>query len=185
MAKLNRREFGGLALAATQAGSLFGATGIDDTLREGLQRRRIPAVTAMVATADKTLYSGAFGKRDSSSGVKVTPDSIFQIASMTKALTSVAAMQLVEQGKLTLDEPVSRHLPRLAGVQVLEGFDAAGKAILRPATKPVTLLHLLTHTSGFAYPTWHEGMYKYSQQAPPVPAGACCEYLYIPSCQVG
>ena len=89
----------------------------------------------MAATADKITYTGAFGKRDSASGIDVKPDSIFAIASMTKAVTSVAAMQLVERGKLTLDEPVSKHLPELAKLNVLEGFDSAGKPILRPATK--------------------------------------------------
>ncbi len=141
--------------------------GIDQTLSDGIVNHKIPMVTAMVASADKILYSGAFGKRDSASGLAVQPDSIFQIASMTKAITSVAAMQLVERGKLTLDEPVAKHLPQLAKLDVLEGFDGAGKAVLRPSTKPITLHHLLTHTSGFAYSIWDEEMFKYSQQAPP------------------
>ena len=113
-----------------------------------MTRRKIPAVVAMVATPDKITYSGAFGKRDSASGIGVKPDSIFFIASMTKAITTTAALQLVERGKLTLDEPVSKHLPELAKLDVLQGFDKSGKPILRPASKPVTLKHLLTHTSG-------------------------------------
>jgi CubicO group peptidase (beta-lactamase class C family) len=125
----------------------------------------------MVASSDKILYSGAFGKRDAASGVAVQPDSIFQIASMTKAITSAAAMQLVERGKLKLDEPVARHLPELGKLDVLEGFDAAGKPVLRPARKPVTLRHLLTHTSGFAYPNWCEEMFKYTQATQPLPPG--------------
>ena len=162
------------ALLGTQPKRLFGASGsseIDRTLREGIQRRSIPCVTAMVASQDKILYSGAFGKRDSASGVDVRPDSIFQIASMTKAITSVAAMQLVEQGKVKLDEPVAKHLPQLGKLDVIEGFDAAGKPVLRPARKPVTLRHLLTHTSGFAYPTWSEEMFKYTQATVPLPPG--------------
>ena len=82
---------------------------------------------------------------------------------MTKAVTSVAAMQLVEQGRLKLDEPVARHLPQLARLDVIEGFDPDGKPVLRPANKLITLRHLLTHTSGFAYPTWSEEMFKYTQ----------------------
>jgi len=172
MTLISRREFGGAALLAAQASRLFGKSpGIDQTLSEGIVARKIPMVTAMVASANKILYTGAFGKRDSASGMAVQPDSIFQIASMTKAITSVAAMQLVERGKVSLDEPAFRHLPQLANLNVLEGFDGAGKPVLRPATKPVTLRHLLTHTSGFAYPTWHEAMFKYSQQVP-VPPGA-------------
>ena len=176
MTKLTRRQFGGTLLVATQAAPrLFGksaSTGaIDKVLREGIQSRQIPCVTAMVASTDSILYSGAFGKRDSASGIDVKPDSIFAIASMTKAITSVAAMQLVERGRLKLDEPVAKHLPELAKMEVLEGFDAAGKPVLRPATKPITLRHLLTHTSGFAYPTWHEGMFKYTQATAPLPPG--------------
>ena len=175
MTKLTRRQFGGTLLAAQAAPRLFGksasAGAIDRVLSEGIQRRQIPCVTAMVASTDSILYSGAFGKRDSASGVDVKPDSIFAIASMTKAITSVAAMQLVERGRLKLDEPVAKHLPELAKLDVLQGFDAAGKPVLRPATKPVTLRHLLTHTSGFAYPTWHEGMFKYTQATTPLPPG--------------
>jgi CubicO group peptidase (beta-lactamase class C family) len=167
-----------MLLLGTQAERLFGASAsassiaIDRTLREGIERRKIPCVTAMVASQNEILYSGAFGKRDSASGIDVQPDSIFAIASMTKAITSVAAMQLVERGKLKLDEPVAKHLPELAKLDVIEGFDAAGKPVLRPATKAITLRHLLTHTSGFAYPTWSEEMFKYTQATAPIPAGA-------------
>jgi methyl acetate hydrolase len=172
MTRISRREFGGIALLAAQAKSLIGAPiGIDQTLSEGIVNRKIPMVAAVVASANKTLYSGAFGKRDIASGIPVQVDSIFQIASMTKAITSVAAMQLVERGKVALDEPVARHLPQLTKLDVLEGFDASGQPVLRPATKPVTLRHLLTHTSGFAYSVWHEGMFKYGQLNP-IPTGA-------------
>jgi CubicO group peptidase (beta-lactamase class C family) len=164
-----------MALLGSQAQRLFGAassaTAIDRTLREGLERRKIPQVVAMVASHDRILYSGAFGKRDLASGIEVQPDSIFAIASMTKAITSVAAMQLVERGKLKLDEPVARHLPQLGKLDVLEGFDAAGKPVFRPAVTPITLRHLLTHTSGFAYPTWHEAMFKYTQVTTPLSPG--------------
>jgi len=162
-------------LFGTQAQRLFGASAstsaIDATLRDGIERRRIPFVTAMVASSDRILYSGAFGKRDAASGINVQPDSIFQIASMTKAITSVAAMQLVERGRLKLDEPAAKHLPELAKLDVIQGFDAAGKPVLRPAMKPITLRHLLTHTSGFAYPTWSEEMFKYTQATAPLPPG--------------
>ena len=173
---MNRREFcaAGLVLS-TQARNLLGAgaAGIDETLRTGIERRKIPAVAAKVATASKTTYAGAFGKRDSASRLAVTPDSIFYIASMTKAVTSVAAMQLVEKGMVKLDEPVAKHLPQLSKLEVLDGFDkTSGKPILRSATKPVTLAHLLTHTSGLAYPTWDSNMLKYTQvTGTAIPAG--------------
>jgi CubicO group peptidase (beta-lactamase class C family) len=175
---MNRREFCGTAvIIATQSRRLFAAPGdaanLDATLKTGIERRKIPAVVAQVATSTQTTYSGAFGKRDSASGVAVAPDSIFYIASMTKAVTSVAAMQLVERGKVKLDEPVAKHLPQLSKLEVLEGFDkTTGKPILRPAKKPVTLAHLLTHTSGFVYPTWDANMLKYTQVTnTAIPAG--------------
>ena len=93
-------------------------------------------------------------------------DSIFAIASMTKAITTVAALQLVEQGKVDLAEPVAGRLPQLANLDVLEGFDAAGKPSLRPAKTPLTLRHLLTHTSGFCYDTWDGNMFRYSSATP-------------------
>src|SRR5690242_4637158 len=112
MSTLTRRDFGGIALAlGAHAPRLLAAPSLDETLRIGIERRKIPAVAAMIATADKITYQGAFGKRDVISGAKATPDSIFAIASMTKAITSTTALQLVDQGKLKLDEPVSRHIP--------------------------------------------------------------------------
>ena len=90
---------------------------------------------------------------------------MFIIASMTKPVTSVAAMQLVEQGKLKLDEPASTYIPELGTLQVLHGFDAGtGKPILKPATKPVTLRTLLTHTSGFVYDTWFADMLRWEKE---------------------
>jgi methyl acetate hydrolase len=166
---ISRRELGGLvALVGARAGQLraatIGAGRIDDVLRSGIAQRKIPAAVGMVASGHSILYSGAFGTRDSS-GVAVAADSIFQIASMTKAITTVAALQLVEQGRVKLDEPVSRHLPQLAKLEVLEGFDPeTGKPRLRPARTPVTLKHLLTHTSGICYDIWDPDMFKYTSQ---------------------
>ena len=166
-----RREFLWLVSgAATQLGRLSAKTSIDEVLRSGIARRKVPAVVAMASTANETIYSGAFGVRDSG-GTPVTTASIFQIASMTKAVTTVAALQLVEQGKVTLEEPVAKHLPKLEKLDVLEGFDPAGKPILHPARTPVTLKHLLTHTSGFCYDTWDEKMFRYAPQAPPGTVG--------------
>ena len=159
MFSFTRRQFGGLLAAlGARPGKLFGvgnAGNMDAILRTGIERRGIPAVAAMIANANGIAYSGAFG-------VPAGIDSIFSIASMTKAITSVAAMQMVEQGKVALDEPMARLLPNLGKVRILEGFDAAGKPMLRPASTPITLKHLLTHTSGFCYDTWHEGMFRYA-----------------------
>jgi len=160
---MNRREFGGaMAILGAQA-ARGGTRGIDDTLRSGITQRKIPAAVGMVARERSVLYSGAFGTRDSS-GIPVTADSIFAIASMTKAITTVAALQLVEQGKVTLDEPVSTHLPQLGALEVLEGFNADGKPNLRPVRIPVTLKHLLTHTSGICYDIWDPDMFRYTSR---------------------
>ena len=165
MSTISRREFSQLAVAlAASARGLRAGTSIDDTLRTGIQRRNIPCVTATVATADKITYQGAFGTRDAASGVKVTPDSIFAIASMTKAVTSAAAMQLVEQGKITLDEPASKFLPDLAKLEVIDGFDPiTGKPKMHTVRTPITLKHLLTHTSGLAYPQWSDVLTQYTK----------------------
>lgn len=139
-----------------------GLAKIDATLNSGIGRRKIPAAVGMVATASKILYQGAFGTLDSSQ-TPIHMDSIFGIASMTKAITTVATLQLMELGKVQLDEPVSKHLPQLEKLQVLDGFDpGTGKPILRAAVAPVTLKHLLTHTSGFCYDIWDADAFRYS-----------------------
>jgi CubicO group peptidase (beta-lactamase class C family) len=116
---------------------------------------------AMAATDKGLFYEGAFGVRELAKGPDMTLDSVFRIASMTKAITSVAAMQLVEQGKLKLEEPVPAIDPALGSPQVLDGFDASGTPKLRPAKRPITLRHLLTHTAGFSYEIWDGNMVRY------------------------
>src|ERR1700741_2871011 len=135
-------------------------TGIDAALSRAIEAKEVPGVVALAATDTGVLYEGAFGLRDIVDGPAMTRDSVFRIASMTKAVTSVAALQLVEQGKLQLDEPIGRILPELAAPQVLEGFDASGAPRLRPAKRPITLRHLLTHTAGFGYVMWNAEMIR-------------------------
>lgn len=147
---------------------------IDQLLRQMADAKEIPGVVAMAATGKETIYQGAFGKRDLSGDVAMTPDSVFWIASMTKAITAAAGMQLVEQGKLSLDEPIGKVLPDLAAPQVLEGFDAKGEPKLRPASKPITLRHLMTHTAGFAYNMWNGDMLQYLEKTG-TPAVTTCQ----------
>jgi methyl acetate hydrolase len=134
---------------------------IDQLLRQMTDSRKVPGIVAIAATGKETVYQGAFGKRDLSKDAAMTPDSVFWIASMTKAITAAAAMQLVEQDKLSLEQPIGKVLPDLAAPQVLEGFDANGEPRLRPAKTPITLRHLLTHTAGFAYNMWNGDMVRY------------------------
>ena len=137
---------------------------IDQILRQKSDAKEIPGVVAMAANSKEVIYQGAFGKRDLSKDDAMTPDSVFWIASMTKAVTAAAGMQLVEQGKLSLDAPVGKVLPDLASPQVMEGFDANGKPKLRPAKNPITLRHLMTHTAGFAYDMWNGDMVQYLEK---------------------
>jgi methyl acetate hydrolase len=140
-------------------------TQIDEVLKTAVGRGDVPGVVAMAATRDGPVYQGAFGKRSLPNGPAMTADAVFWIASMTKAITSTAAMQLVEQGKLSLDGPIAAVLPELAAPQVLDGFDAAGEPRLRPARRPITLRHLITHTAGFVYDIWHADMLRYREGA--------------------
>ncbi|WP_076863684.1 serine hydrolase domain-containing protein [Bradyrhizobium mercantei] len=137
---------------------------IDQVLRQKSEAKEIPGVVAIAATGKDVIYQGAFGKRDLSKSDPMTADSVFWIASMTKAVTSAGAMQLVEQGKLSLDEPIGKLLPDLAAPQVLEGFDAKGEPKLRPAKTPITLRKLMTHTAGFCYDLWNADMGKYMEK---------------------
>jgi methyl acetate hydrolase len=134
---------------------------IDQLLRQKSDAREIPGAVAMAATSKDVTYQGAFGKRDLSKDDAMTTDSVFWIASMTKAITAAGAMQLVEQGKLALEAPIDKVLPDLAAPQVLEGFDAKGEPKLRPARNPITLRHLMTHTAGFCYDLWNGDMVQY------------------------
>jgi CubicO group peptidase (beta-lactamase class C family) len=138
---------------------------IDAALRQATDSREVPGVVAMAATDRGLLYEGAFGRRALDGPEPMTLDSVFRIASMTKAITSVAAMQLVEQGKLALESPVPDIDPTLGAPQVLEGFDSAGAPRLRPAKRPITLRHLLTHTAGFGYDMWDADLGRYLQTA--------------------
>lgn len=143
---------------------------IDAILKARVDAGDAPGVVAMAATKDAVIYQGAFGVRAKGAPAAMSSDTVFAIASMTKLLTSVAALQLVERGKLSLDEPAARTDPTLDAPQVLDGFDAKGNPQLRPARKPITLRHLLTHTSGFSYQLWDANVLRYGKIARSNPA---------------
>jgi CubicO group peptidase (beta-lactamase class C family) len=182
--RANRREFikvASAAAAASAAGISVGATaspaaaltrkqktafaGVEDAFRAAVDANKIAGVAAVVADENGILYEGGVGRRDMDKGADMDVDTIFWITSATKASTVTACMQLVEQGKLSLDTPIGDLLPQLAKPQILEGFDASGRPQLRPARKVMTLRHLLTHTSGFAYNVWSDLINRYEQVA--------------------
>ena len=146
----------------------------DAILHAAVANGDVPGVVAVATGRDGTIYEGGFGERVLGSGVAMTTDTVGWIASMTKALTGTAAMQLVEEGRLELDRAAADWVPELGEVQVLEGFDDAGQPLTRPPLRPITLRHLLTHTAGFAYEIWSEDIIRY-QQAKGVPGIITCQ----------
>jgi methyl acetate hydrolase len=161
-------------LALAGAGAIVGAPspglavpgphqGIDAILKHAVDAREVPGVVAMAATGNSIIYEGAFGPRCIDTAAKMSRDTVFRIASMVKLLTSVAAMQMVERGKLKLDEPAETIDPELATALVLAGFDAKGAPQMRPPHKPLTLRNLLTHTSGYTYSLWNGDVVRYLQ----------------------
>jgi methyl acetate hydrolase len=146
---------------------------IDALFSEAVESKKMPGIIAMAATDKGVLYEGAFGRRELGKDAAMTLDTVVWIASMTKAITATAAMQLVERGKLALDAPASQLVPGLAKAQVLEGFDAAGQPKLRAPKRPITLRQLLTHTAGFGYEIWRTEIAKY-QTATNTPGITTC-----------
>lgn len=124
-------------------------------LHQAVAANDVPGIVAGFTTAAGTVHLAAAGLRDTGTGAPMHEDTLFSIASMTKAVTSLAAMQCVERGQLDLDAPAARHLPAIAAPQVLTSFDAAGQPRLRPAASPITARHLLTHSAGYGYDTWN------------------------------
>ena len=141
------------------------AIGPGEVLAQSVADGEVAGVVALAANMEGVLYAGAFGERGFGNGVPMTLDTVFWIASMTKAVTSVAALQLVEQGRLSLDAPLGDLLAPLSTVQVLDGFDADGSPRLRAPKQPITLRRLLTHTAGFSYDIWNEDLVRYAAYA--------------------
>jgi methyl acetate hydrolase len=167
------------ALAATALGGLTGAAfaaqphrglirspafaAIDRALQQAVTDRTVAGVVAIGAMQKGMVYEGAFGSANIDTGSAMSPDTVFWLLSMTKAITAAACMQLIEQGKFRLDQDAGEILPELKSPQVLEGFDASGQPKLRAAKRAITVRHLLTHTSGYTYPIWSENIIRYEQ----------------------
>ncbi len=131
---------------------------IDSVLTAGVTSGAVPGAVAIVVDRDGVRYLGSAGERSIGTGTTMTTDTVGAIFSMTKAVTGAAAMQLVEQGTIDLDAPMSEVCPEAADPIVLDGFDSDGQPITRPAKKEPTLRQLLTHTSGYVYDIWNADM---------------------------
>jgi CubicO group peptidase (beta-lactamase class C family) len=129
-----------------------GTGALSKFLAEATARGDVPGVVVTVVNKEGVLYHEAFGKSSTLRNTPMAKDTIFNIASMTKAVTSVAIMMLVDEGKLKLDDDVSKYLPKYKDPLVISTFNSAdGTYETRPAKRPITIRHLLTHTSGIGY----------------------------------
>jgi CubicO group peptidase (beta-lactamase class C family) len=161
---IDRRKFmqTGAVLAAGAATGCAGTSRTDALksqadalLRGAVASGEVPGVVAALTTADETVYEAAAGVRVQGQPAAMGADTVMWIASMTKPVVGAAAMQLVEQGKLSLDAPAARVLPELGTFKVLDGWEADGKPRLRAPKTEITLRNLLTHTAGFTYDIWN------------------------------
>jgi len=135
---------------------------IDEKLQAAVAAGAVPGVVAMAAGPDGVLYEGAAGKRSAAADDLITPDTMTRIASMTKMITTTAALQLIERGILSLDAPVREYRPEFADLPVLTGFDGDTPQLRAPSVQ-ATVRHLVTHTAGFGYWIWDADIDHYEQ----------------------
>jgi CubicO group peptidase (beta-lactamase class C family) len=136
---------------------------IDDFINGQIASGNIPGAIVLVQHHGQPVYFKCFGKRDVEKGTPMAEDAIFPIHSVTKTITSVAAMMLVDRGKIALDDPVSKYIPSFAGMEVgVERKDDSGRPVLDlvPLRRPINIEDLLLHTSGITYGFYGEGLVK-------------------------
>jgi CubicO group peptidase (beta-lactamase class C family) len=136
---------------------------LDRQLETAVDRGAVPGVAAVVVGRDGVLYEGAAGVLRTGGGERVDGSTMFRYASMTKPITSVAALQLVESGRLALDQTVASVLPAFGDLEVLEGFDDDGRPRLRPPARQATVGQLLNHTAGQGYWFSHADLLRYHE----------------------
>ena len=154
---------------------------IDAYLREAVERSDVPGLVALITGAEGELYRGAFGLQDVARELPMADDAIFNIASMTKPITSVAVMMLVEEGRLALDDRIAEHLPGVVPTEVFASFDPATRQFTsRPAATPVTIRQLLSNTSGLGYPFSNETLFALIGTTVPSPSVTRFPLLFDP-----
>lgn len=152
---------------------------VDDILDHTVSRAGgAPGVVAMACDRNGDIYQGAAGLRELGGSVAMTTDTVMFLASCTKALTGVALMQLVEEGKLALDDEARRYVPEIDAIQVLDGFEANGEARLRKPRTAITLRHLMLHTAGFGYDFFSAQLLRYRTQRE-IPSILTCSFAAI------
>jgi CubicO group peptidase (beta-lactamase class C family) len=135
---------------------------IDEILQAAVAANAVPGVVATAAGPDGVIYEGAAGRRSAAAEDPITPDTMLRIASMTKMVTTTAALQLAERGSLNLDAPVREYRPEFANLSVLTGFEGDTPKLRPPATQ-ATVRQLITHTAGFGYWFWNADIDRYEQ----------------------
>jgi CubicO group peptidase (beta-lactamase class C family) len=155
---------GPVAVKPVEAGfNEAGLARLDAYIKNEIATDKIPGAIMMIQRQGKTAYFISAGVRDPGTKEPMTPDTIFRIYSMSKPITTVAAMMLVEEGKLQLDEPLSKYIPAFGNVKVgveKKGEDGAMGLELIPARRPITIQDLMRHTSGLTYGFFGEGLVK-------------------------
>src|ERR1700733_6563141 len=133
---------------------------IDAALSDACDQGAIPGAVAAVADTSGVVFHKAYGWADPERRNRLDENAIFRLASMTKLITAVAVMRLVDAGELALADPLTRHLPEFAAVDVLDGFDGDVPRLRRP-TRPPTVREVLSHCSGLSYEVWNPDILRY------------------------
>lgn len=134
-----------------------GVREIDQLFEQAIQKSEVPAVEAIVVSKNEVLYHSAFGKRNAGNDIDLQIGDLFDVASMTKPFTSAAAMNLIEKGTIELDDPVTRYLPEIRKLRVLNSFNETDTTFTSsPPDNPILIRHLLSQTSGMGYPWFYE-----------------------------
>lgn len=151
------------------AQSLQSSSSVTRAVQAAVQRSGIPAVVALIVSPGAELYREAFGEANVAAHTPLKADAIFRFFSMTKPVTSVAAMMLIEEKKIALDDPIAKYLSGRDAMQAVITMDALGHFVSSPPATPVTIRHLLTHTSGIAYAFTSEVVRRVQESAPSIP----------------